>query len=69
MFFPSTIQKFCISPAGDDRNILKVYVAGRLRSSRDGLSSGMKPGRVPWSQYFHCRQFQITQLCEIFTCL
>ena len=26
--------------SGDERNILNVYVAGRLRFSRDGLSSG-----------------------------
>jgi len=35
----------CMPPSGDERNILKVWVGGKLRSSRCGTPS-MKLGRV-----------------------
>jgi len=39
----------CMSHSGDDRNIQEVYIAGRMRFSRDELSPGMKLGRVSFS--------------------
>jgi len=38
-----------MSHSGDDRNIQEVYIAGRMRFSRDELSPGMKLGRVSFS--------------------
>jgi len=33
-------------PSGDDRNIQKVYIAGKLRFSQGRLPTGMKIGRI-----------------------
>lgn len=54
-----------MSPSGDDRNIQKVYIAGKLRFSRGGLPTGMKLGRT--LQIFIVGSFRFVSLLTTYT--
>jgi len=47
-------------PSGDDRNIQKVYIAGKLRFSQGRLPAGMKIGRT--LQFFIVGSFRFVSL-------